>query len=192
MQKLRIAIVEDEAIILNTFSMHVRNMGHEVCGMAFDGNEAVKMINETNPDMVLVDLNLPGKDGISVINEACINKMIPSVIITGHYSTKIINQANIPCVYGYLMKPVREAQVRAAIDIAWSRHLEQKNAQAEAQEYKNALENRKYIERAKGILMDEFGLKENEAMKRLQKMSQDRKKKLVDIAKNLIEAYEKI
>ena len=66
-------------------------------------------------DMVLLDLNMPEKDGIAVIREACLDRMIPVIIITGHYSELLMNRADIPCVYGYLMKPTSEAQVQAAM-----------------------------------------------------------------------------
>ena len=155
-------------------------MGHEVAGVALDGAEAVERIYEVQPDMVLLDLNMLEKDGIAVIREACLDRMIP-VIITGHYSELLMNRADIPCVYGYLMKPTSEEQVQAAIRIAWSRQEEHLANQRETQEYKVALEDRKYIDRAKSILMDEFGLKEAEAMMRLRKMARDRKIKLGDV-----------
>ena len=114
MEKLRFVIAEDEAIILRSLSRYVEKMGHEVAGVALDGAEAVERICEVQPDMVLLDLNMPEKDGIAVIREACLDRMIP-VIITGHYSELLMNRADIPCVYGYLMKPTSEAQVQAAM-----------------------------------------------------------------------------
>ena len=190
MEKLRFVIAEDEAIILRSLSRYVEKMGHEVAGVALDGGEAVERIREVQPDMVLLDLNMPEKDGIAVIREACLDRMIPVIIITGHYSELLMNRADIPCVYGYLMKPTSEEQVQAAIRIAWSRQEEYLASQRETQEYKVALEDRKYIDRAKGILMDEFGLKEAEAMMRLRKMARDRKMKLGDVARGMVAARE--
>lgn len=190
MEKLRFVIAEDEAIILRSLSRYVEKMGHEVAGVALDGAEAVERIREVQPDMVLLDLNMPEKDGIAVIREACLDRMIPVIIITGHYSELLMNRADIPCVYGYLMKPTSEEQVQAAIRIAWSRQEEYLASQRETQEYKVALEDRKYIDRAKGILMDEFGLKEAEAMMRLRKMARDRKMKLGDAARGMVAARE--
>ena len=181
MEKLRFVIAEDEAIILRSLSRYVEKMGHEVAGVALDGAEAVERIRAVQPNMVLLDLNMPEKDGIAIIREACLDRMIPVIIITGHYSELLMNRADIPCVYGYLMKPTSEEQVQAAIRIAWSRQEEHLANQRETQEYKVALEDRKYIDRAKSILMDEFGLKEAEAMMRLRKMARDRKMKLSDV-----------
>ena len=102
--------------ILRSLSRYAEKMGHEVAGVALDGAEAVERIYEVQPDMVLLDLNMPEKDGIAVIREACLDRMIPVIIIiTGHYSELLMNRADIPCVYGYLMKPTSEAQVQAAM-----------------------------------------------------------------------------
>lgn len=100
--------------ILRSLSRYAEKMGHEVAGVALDGAEAVERIYEVQPDMVLLDLNMPEKDGIAVIREACLDRMIP-VIITGHYSELLMNRADIPCVYGYLMRPTSETQVQAAM-----------------------------------------------------------------------------
>ena len=100
--------------ILRSLSRYAEKIGHEVAGVALDGAETVERIYEVQPDMVLLDLNMPEKDGIAVIREACLDRMIP-VIITGHYSELLMNRADIPCVYVYLMKPTSEAQVQAAM-----------------------------------------------------------------------------
>ena len=101
--------------ILRGLSRYAEKMGHEVAGVALDGAEAVERICGVQPDMVLLDLNMPEKDGIAVIREACLDRMIPVIIITGHYSELLMNRADIPCVYGCLMKPTSEAQVQAAM-----------------------------------------------------------------------------
>ena len=192
MDTLQFVIAEDEAIVLRSLERYVKKMGHVVAGVALDGAEAVERIRALAPDMVLLDLNMPEKDGIAVIREACLEKMIPVVIITGHYSDMLMTQADLGCVYGYLMKPTSEEQVQAAIRIAWSRQEAYLASQRETQEYRSALEDRKYIDRAKGILMDEFGLKECEAMMRLRKMARDSKRKLGDTARSVIAAKERL
>lgn len=104
--------------ILRSLSRYAEKMGHEVAGVALDGAEAVERICEVQPDMALLDLNMPEKGGIAVIREACLDRMIPVIIIiiiTGHYSELLMNRSDIPCVYVYLMKPTSEAQVQAAM-----------------------------------------------------------------------------
>ena len=184
--KLRVFIVEDEAIILGNFMIQIKNMGHEVVGKALNGIDAVAGIGKTMPDIVLMDINIAGKDGITVIEEICEPNMIPVIIITGHFSDELVEQADFKCVYGYLMKPVKTPQLSAAISMAVSRHNDYLSSKSRSSDLEKALEDRKCIEKAKGILMDEFGLKESEAMKRLQKISNDKSKKIALVAKEII------
>ena len=100
--------------ILRSLSPYAEKMGHEVAGVALDGAEAVERICEVQPDMMLLDLNMPEKDGIAVVRDVCFDGLLP-VIITGLYSELLMNRADIPCVYGCLMKPTSEAQVQAAM-----------------------------------------------------------------------------
>lgn len=190
MEQLRIVVVEDDAIILTALKMQLAAMGHAVVGYALNGEEAVRIIREKQPDLVIADVNIPKKDGLSVVREACLEKMIPTIILTGHYTDELLKHANIPCVYGYLMKPVSFEQIRAMVEIAWSRHENFSETEKQAHTYKIQLEERKWIERAKGIMMDTLGLKEEEAMKRMQKMAKEQRKKMIVIAKQIIKARE--
>lgn len=186
-KKLRIFIAEDEAIILRNFMNKVKKMGHEVVGNALNGTDAADRIEETNPDLVLIDINMPGKDGLTVVREVCAPKQIPAIVITGHYSEELMERANQECVFAYLMKPIDQKQLEAAINIAWSKYEQYLDTCEEARQLRQTLANRVIIDRAKGILMDNFGLKESEAMKHLQKMSKDKNKKLVIIANEIVE-----
>ena len=105
--------------ILRSLSRYAEKMGHEVAGVALDGAEAVERICEVQPDMVLLDLNMPEKDGIAVIREACLDRMIPVIIITGHYSELLMNRADIPCVYGCLMRHIYCATGSSAVRTLW-------------------------------------------------------------------------
>lgn len=191
-KKLRIFIAEDEAIILRNFMDKVKKMGHEVAGTALNGADAVERITEAIPDLVLVDINMPGKDGLTVVREACAPAQIPAIVITGHYSEELMERANQDCVFAYLMKPVDQKQLEAAINIAWNKYEQYLDTCAEAKQLREKLANRVIIERAKGFLMDSFGLKEGEAMKHLQKMSKDKNKKLVNIAKEIVEKQKQL
>lgn len=189
---LRVFIAEDEAIILRSFISAVEKMGHTVAGFALDGVEASRKIQELNPDLVLIDINMPAKDGLTVIRESCSQQMIPVIIITGYFSDKLVERANQDCVFAYLMKPVNNQQLEAAINVAWSKYRQWLATTQQAKDLHIALEDRKKIERAKGILMDCFALKESEAMARLQKMSREKNKKLAVIAAEIIDAQKKL
>jgi len=187
-KKLRIFVVEDEAIILRSICLFIEAMGNEVAGKAVEGLSAVEKIQNTHPDMVLVDINIPGKDGLTVVREACLENMIPTIVITGYFDDNLITKANCECVFGYMMKPVTREALTAGINIAWSRAEAYIEERERADKSETALKNRKDVERAKGILMDEFGVKEREAMKRLQNMAKNKRKKIEVIAQEIIRA----
>ncbi len=188
MRPLRIFIAEDETIILGTFKMMVERAGHTVIGTALDGMQAEEQIRSLLPDMVLIDINMPKKTGLEVIKSINQDRLVPCIFITGYYSEQLSQQAAELGAFGYLLKPVDGKQLEATIQIAQARYEEFQQVYAQADSLRNALEERKYIERAKGILMDRFGLKEPDAMRQLQKKSKDKNKKLVIIAKEIIAA----
>lgn len=187
-KSLRVFILEDEAIILSSFLMWLKKYGYDICGYALEGNGASKKILELEPDLILLDINLPGKDGLDVLSEVNQKKLIPGIVISGYCSEQLVNKANAIGAFAYLVKPVNEKQLMASIEIAFSRFQEFEEFSNEACSLRIALDNRKYIEKAKGILMNRFEVSENEAMKRLQKKSRDTNKKLVDVAKEIITA----
>ena len=188
LDKLKLSIAEDEAIILSNLKMQGQRLGHEVIGVARDGDTAEREILRLRPDMVLIDINMPGKSGIEVVADVMQEALIPCVFITGFYSEELSAQAARAGAFGYLLKPVDTKQISAAIQIALARYQEFMQIRKESDTLRTALEDRKYIERAKGILMSRFALTEPEAMKRLQKLSKDKNKKIAVVSKELIAA----
>jgi len=164
---LNILIAEDEYIVLRGLKETLIGLGHKVIGEAMDGETFVKLALETDPDLLIVDVNLPALSGIEAIERIGKVKLVPSIIVTGYSSEETVKRANSAGVFNYLVKPVDEKELH---------------------EQEESLEARKLIERAKGILMDRNGIKESEAMKLLQKISRDRNLKLVVVAKEIIEA----
>ncbi len=187
-QSLRILIAEDEFLVLMATKSYVERLGHEVVGVATDGENAVELALEKKPDLVIMDINMPNLDGIDAIRKINETLFIPSIIVSGYHDEQLINRATEEGVLYYLLKPIDIEELKIAINISQAKFEEFKKLQDELQSTKNALEARKHIEKAKGIIMDRMNLKEPEAMKRLQKMSRDKNKKLVVIAKELIEA----
>lgn len=187
-KSLNVLIAEDESVILMGLKSNLEKLGHRVVGEALDGKQAVKLALEKKPDLILLDINMPSMDGIeaaSRINEQC---LIPCIIITGYNDQKLIDRATEAGVFGYLIKPVGINDIRPAIDIARARFAEFKKLQDELDNAEEALKARKLIEQAKGILMDRMDLKEAEAMRLLQKRSNDQNKKIVIIARDIIDA----
>lgn len=187
---MRILIAEDNSLTRMSIALIVENLGYEACGMASDGAEAVKMAANLKPDLILMDINMPGKNGLEALQEISASNDIPCIFVTAYANDSFIKSAAHLGAVGYVTKPVTEEQLRAQIKMGLSQKETLGAAQREAAHYKNALEERKVIERAKGILMDRAGIKEGEAMKRLQKISRDKNQKLIDVAREIVKADE--
>ena len=188
LQSLRILIAEDEFLVLMAIKSYVEMLGHEVVGVVTDGEKAVELALEQKPDLFITDINMPNLDGLDAISKIHETLFIPSIIVSGYHDEKLIARATKEGVLYYLLKPIDMEDLKIAIKISMANFNEIKNLQDELNSTKKILEDRKYIEKAKGIIMERMNLKEPEAMKRLQKMSRDHNKKLVVIAKELIEA----
>lgn len=189
---LRVYIAEDESVILMNFRRILIRLGYDVIGIATNGEKALREILELKPELVLMDINMPGIDGITVLERVSEAYDIACIFITGHFTETFVEKAKKAGALGYLIKPVDEKQLKASIDVAAARFEERKKLQNETKKLKSDLSDRKYIERAKGILMDSFGLKEAEAMSRLQKLSRDKNRRLAVIAKDIIEREQMI
>lgn len=185
--RIKIYIAEDESIILMNFKMILQQLGYEVVGSSVNGEKALKDILELKPDLLLLDINMPRLDGISLFESVSKADDAACIFITGHFSEAFVEKAKKAGALGYLIKPVDEKQLKASIEVAVARFDERCILRDETEKLRADLSDRKYIERAKGILMDSFGLKEGEAMARLQKLSRDKNKKLAVIARELIE-----
>jgi response regulator NasT len=185
--RIKIYIAEDESIILMNFKMILQQLGYEVVGSSVNGEKALKDILELKPDLLLLDINMPRLDGISLFESVSKAYDAACIFITGHFSEAFVEKAKKAGALGYLIKPVDEKQLKASIEVAVARFDERCILRDETEKLRADLSDRKYIERAKGILMDSFGLKEGEAMARLQKLSRDKNKKLAVIARELIE-----
>lgn len=187
---MRIIIAEDEHLCLMGLKASLMQLGHKVIGVANDGKEAVKIALEKTPDLILMDINMPLVDGIEAIKRINQKKFIPSIIVTGYYDDEVIKRVKEVGVFGYLVKPVSTKDLKGAIEITMARFEEFKKIKNDLKDTQKALEARKYIEKAKGILMEKKDLSEAKAMERLQSLSRNNNKKLVVIAKEVIKADE--
>jgi response regulator NasT len=189
-KSLRILLAEDEYIFLMSLKSDLEDLGHQVVEEALDGKEAVELAIEKKPDLILMDINMPSLDGIEAIKQINNVLSIPAIIITGYSNKELVKRATDVGIFGYLVKPVDIKEIGPAIDVALTRFQEYQAVKEELDDTKEALESRKYIERAKGILMDRKNISEPEAMKLLQKKSNDTNTRLVVIAKDIIKADE--
>lgn len=188
LDNLRVFIAEDEPIVLLGCEAMVSECGHTVVGTASDGLAAVAGVLETNPDIIIMDINMPLMDGLTALEKIQEHRKIPAIIITGFKSKETVERACIDGVFAYLNKPVNECEIRSALRIAAYKANELEKIQMDRDKAKADLEGRKIIEQAKGVLMDEFGLSEAQAMKALQRKSNNENVRLIDAARKILKA----
>src|SRR5881396_2156785 len=169
---MRILVAEDEAIIRLDLVEMLARAGLEVCAEARDGEEAVELARTLEPDLAIMDVKMPGLDGIEAARRILGERAIPIVMLTAYGQDEIVSRAVDAGVFGYIIKPIREQDLLPAIHTARARHEELQALRDEAESLSDALAARKSIERAKGLLMEKEGLTEQEAFARLRKASQ--------------------
>ena len=190
MKRTRILIADDESLILMDLREMLTNLGYLVVGEANDGRSAVNMARELRPDLVLMDIKMPDMDGVEAAKILTSEKVAPVLLLTAYSQQELIDRAREAGVVGYLVKPFRESNLAPAIEITLARFEEFRVVQKEADDLKDALETRKVVDRAKGILMDSQNLSEQEAFRRIQKMSMNTRRPMKDIAEAIILASE--
>ena len=168
----RILIAEDETIIRLDLRSLLEANGYEVCGEARDGQEAVELARTLDPDVAIMDVKMPRLDGIEAAKRILAWRPIPIVMLTAFDQEEIVARAVEAGVFAYLVKPYREQDLIPAIRTAEARHAELVVVRTQATSLAEALEARKTIERAKGILMVKEGLTEEQAFDRLRQASQ--------------------
>ncbi|MHB9133596.1 MAG: ANTAR domain-containing response regulator [Armatimonadota bacterium] len=185
----RVIIVEDEFLLANNLKALVENLRHEVVGIAETGTEAITLATECAPELILMDIKIPGIDGITAAREILHHRQVPIIIISAFSDHAYVEDAVDAGVMTFLIKPVSLGDLQAAIDLTMARFSELQDLRQEVVSLKDALAQRKVVERAKGILMDQCKLTEGEAYKRLQQQSQRENRSLADIARAVITTY---
>ncbi len=186
MNPLRIVIADDEPIIRMDLRRTLENMGHVVTGEAGDGKQAVEMTRESKPDVVILDIKMPGMDGIDAAKLISTEAVAPVLLLTAYSQKDLVERARDAGVFAYLVKPFKETDLMPAIEIAIARFDEFLEIEKEAAELEDKLETRKAVDRAKGILMDQYGLKEQDAFRRIQLQSMNTRKSMREIAEAII------
>jgi response regulator NasT len=187
---MRILVAEDETIIRLDLRGLLERAGYEVVAEARDGEEAVSLAREVEPDLAVLDVKMPRLDGIDAARRMLEERPIPIVMLTAFDQRELIDRAAEAGVYGYLVKPFREQDVIPAIETAKARHEELQAVRAEADSLSEALAARKAIERAKGLLMEKEKLSEADAFARLRRASQVSGRPLRVIAEAVIDTFE--
>ena len=187
---MRILVAEDETIIRLDLRALLERSGFEVVAEAHDGEEAVALAREHEPDLAIMDVKMPRLDGIDAARRILDERPIPIVMLTAYGQEELVSRAIEAGVFGYLVKPFREQDLLPAIRTARARHDELSALREEAESLADALAARKAIERAKGLLMQKEGLSEQDAFARLRKASQISGRPLKVVAEALIATFE--
>ena len=182
----RILIAEDVAIIRLDLKEMLEEEGLDVVGEASDGEAAIRLAREHSPDLVIMDIKMPGMDGLAAA-EAIIEEGLGAVLILTAFSQKdLVKRAADAGAMGYLVKPFQKSDLMPAIDVALARHAELTAVKQEVQRREDQLEARKVIDRAKGRLMDSQGLTEADAFRHIQKKAMDERRSMQEVAQEIL------
>jgi two-component system, response regulator PdtaR len=188
MKGLKIVVAEDETLVALSIINQLQELEYQVIGDATDGVEAIELCEYLKPDLVIMDINMPRLNGIEAAKTIKEKWRIPVIIVSGYSDEKLIKEATEAGVISYLIKPVTKHNLAPAIEVAVKNYGDFSAAQEETNRLRQMLEERKLLERAKGILMAKVNITEAQAMKRLQKLSNDRNVRLAEIAQEIINA----
>lgn len=189
-QPSKILVADDDSLLAKCLCQHVRGLDYEVVGPAASGQEAVELGKKFRPDLALLDIRMPEMDGLAAAAVLFKHMGIPVVLVSAHSDPEYLEAGKRSGVFGYLVKPVTIDQIRVNIGVAWAAYCQHRMLRGEVQSLKTALEDRKFIERAKGMVMDRLGLSEKEAMSRLKKQARDSRRRLGDLSRVLVESQD--
>jgi AmiR/NasT family two-component response regulator len=185
---MRVLVAEDDPVIALGLAERLRTLGHEAIGPVNDGDKAIAAAEQTLPDLYLFDIEMPNLDGLAAaahLADAGLRR--PVVVITGVDDPSLVERSIASGVSAYLTKPIDARELEAAIALAYRRHAEFEALEAEVGKAQQALEDRKLVERAKGLLMSALHLSEQDAFRRLQKTARERNLRLAEVARRIVE-----
>ncbi|MFC9356846.1 ANTAR domain-containing response regulator [Rhodococcus sp. NPDC057014] len=183
----RVVVAEDEALIRLDLVEMLREEGYDVVGEAGDGQAAVDLAVELKPDLVIMDVKMPRRDGIDAASEIAAKRIAPVVILTAFSQRELVERARDAGAMAYLVKPFSTADLVPAVELAASRFKEVTALEREISDLSERLETRKIVERAKGVLMDKQSLTEPEAFKWIQRAAMDRRSTMKAVAQVVLE-----
>ncbi len=186
MKSYRIVIADDESLICMDLKEMLEEAGHEVVGIGGDGVEALELVREKKPDLVILDVQMPRLDGIAAAKMMAHDNLAPVVLLTAFGDEDMIERAKNSFVFGYVMKPVSERVLFPAIEMAVGQFAHKKEIVTHAREVEKELAARKIIDRAKSLLMSYYGISEEEAHRKMQLTSMKRGLPVADVAQKII------
>ena len=189
-QSLRIIVADDEPDMQQYFRKILPRLGHQVIAVAANGRELVEQCRVLQPDLVITDIKMPELDSIEAASQIYQDRPLPVILVSAYHDPELIARAEADHILGYLVKPIKQADLEPVIVLALRRFEQFQALRREAADLRQALEDRKLIERAKGILMKQVRLDEPDAFRRLQKLASDKNLKLAEAARIILTADE--
>ncbi len=183
---LRVLIADDEAVIRLGLRTMLEEQGYKVVGEAADGTRALDLVQRLRPDLVFLDIKMPGVDGLQAARTLMADRAVPVIILTAYADREFVEQAADAGVLAYLVKPVRESDLRPAVETALARFREIRTLHEEIGSLEDTLATRKLVERAKGVLMRHRGLDEAAAFGHIQRQARNTRKTMKEIAEEIL------
>ncbi|WP_258369205.1 ANTAR domain-containing response regulator [Georgenia satyanarayanai] len=183
----RVVVAEDETLIRLDIVETLKEAGFDVVGEAPDGETAVRLVSELEPDVVVMDVKMPGMDGISAAEKIMADRTCAVVMLTAFSQAELVERARDAGAMAYVVKPFTTADLLPALEIAISRFQEISSLESEIADLNERFETRKRVDRAKGLLMTKMGLSEPEAFRWIQKTSMDRRLTMREVADAVID-----
>jgi AmiR/NasT family two-component response regulator len=187
-QPLRIVIADDEAVIRLGLKAMLEALGHQVVGMAADGEIALTLITDHKPDLAILDIKMPGLDGLTVAERLAQERPLPVVILTAYSQQALVERAMEASVVGYLVKPVREELLGPTVELAVARFQALEAIRTEVDDLRQQLAARQTVDKAKRLLMMRTGWGEAEAYRRLQMTGRQTRRSMQSVAETVIAA----
>jgi AmiR/NasT family two-component response regulator len=185
MKRLRILVAEDESLIRLGLRRILEESNYDVVA-APDGRTAVKLARQTGPDLAILDIKMPGLDGLEVARQIYARRPLPIVLLTAYGDRELIEQATDLPIMAYLMKPVNEQELLATLQVVMARFEEQQQVIQHAVGLEEQLATRKLVDRAKGVLMERQGLSEKDAYQRIQRQARQERRSMRQVAEAIL------
>jgi two-component system, response regulator PdtaR len=182
----RVVIAEDEALIRLDLKETLEEEGYEVVGETGRGDEAVELVDRLKPDLAILDIKMPGKDGLEAAREIAGPRKAAVLILTAFSQRDLIEQARDAGALAYLVKPFQKSELLPAVEVALGRFREMQALDDEVQGLQEQLETRRAIDRAKGVLMDKHGMSEADAFGFVQKTAMNERRSMKSVADDVI------
>jgi response regulator NasT len=184
---VRVVIAEDEAIIRLDLKETLEEEGYEVVGETGRGDEAVRLVSELEPDVAILDIKMPGMDGLTAAREIVKERGAAVLILTAFSQRDLIEEARDAGALAYLVKPFQRSELIPAVEVALGRFLEMKALASEVKDLADQLETRRLVDRAKGLLMDKQAMTESDAFSFIQKTAMSERSTMKEISRRVIE-----